>query len=676
MLRASVSLDETQRKNLARSIESALRRVGADRPQLSQKFFGAYASVAQELEPSSYVKLLTKGTKIASLDRVEAARMRIALLDSEGAASKGRARLASAQQLLVLIRRYTGEFSGATIEATGHVASIMHSEGYQEFSKIYYQQMEAALARQRTNTIQTGDLPQLARRAIEAVLETQIRNIGLEGPGHAWNSTFDVFREVVDTVDTSAFRDVGERAGVRSLAERDRLQSLQRAERQEKSLVRRYMELSRGGEDQDPYHFTAASAERTQVLAHLQEAAREFSYFEGAEKAQATQGTMLPTAPQGGPTMLELTKALGNASLWTVVSGETKSFAMLLRPNHHPFVYEIPISHQVALRSAHLLRAAIQLDTNGTSTAVFPMGEASHLAEALFGPIRSLIGAKDELVLIPTGPYRDVPFAVLPYIHQHATDTAGIKFLGTDGPAFVRLPSFVAVISEAARRFQVFGRDSVSVGDPSPEPGFNLQPTPFTSTIALRLPALLGVPKQNRRQTLLGPGATKSALSESLRDSDTRFLIIATHGLLPGEVPDLDEAALVLSPAPRGPDDGLLTVSDIEREHLHSALTILAACNSGTSQQTAQDISFTSIADAFLFAGSHNVLVADGQVSEQVAARMLEMFAQAQQAQRSTTSYARALRSALSNMRSSGDWSEPAYWGHFYIVGDWAQQEH
>jgi CHAT domain-containing protein len=34
------------------------------------------------------------------------------------------------------------------------------------------------------------------------------------------------------------------------------------------------------------------------------------------------------------------------------------------------------------------------------------------------------------------------------------------------------------------------------------------------------------------------------------------------------------------------------------------------------------------------------------------------------------------LRSAMLSMRSSDAWSHPAYWGNFYIVGDWTQTVH
>ena len=56
------------------------------------------------------------------------------------------------------------------------------------------------------------------------------------------------------------------------------------------------------------------------------------------------------------------------------------------------------------------------------------------------------------------------------------------------------------------------------------------------------------------------PGAMAGALLESCRQSIVAF---ATHGLIPGDFPNLDEPALALSASDGKAETGLLTLGDI-----------------------------------------------------------------------------------------------------------------
>ena len=58
---------------------------------------------------------------------------------------------------------------------------------------------------------------------------------------------------------------------------------------------------------------------------------------------------------------------------------------------------------------------------------------------------------------------------------------------------------------------------------------------------------------------------------------ESRILYFATHGLVSGDIPDLTEAALVLTPSAN--DNGLLKASDVAQLHLNASWVVLSACN-------------------------------------------------------------------------------------------------
>jgi CHAT domain-containing protein len=72
---------------------------------------------------------------------------------------------------------------------------------------------------------------------------------------------------------------------------------------------------------------------------------------------------------------------------------------------------------------------------------------------------------------------------------------------------------------------------------------------------------------------------------KSLDLSDTRIIAFATHGLIAGDFPALDEPALALTP-PRIPskqDDGLLRASEVSQLKLNADWVLLSACSTAAS---------------------------------------------------------------------------------------------
>lgn len=199
--------------------------------------------------------------------------------------------------------------------------------------------------------------------------------------------------------------------------------------------------------------------------------------------------------------------------------------------------------------------------------------------------------------------------------------------------------------------------------------------------------AALGKALSARSSTVLtGAQATEAALrSADLTAVDV--LALSTHGLVAGEIDGLDEPALVLTPALRGPDaapaadtlasdtlagdpfagDGLLTADEIMRLRLAGAWVVLSACNTAAGSG-ADGGGLAGLARAFLHAGAGNLLVSHWAVRDDAAARLsvatLDRYARG-------ADPAQALRRAMLGMAQGRDAAlrDPALWAPFVLVG-------
>jgi CHAT domain-containing protein len=173
----------------------------------------------------------------------------------------------------------------------------------------------------------------------------------------------------------------------------------------------------------------------------------------------------------------------------------------------------------------------------------------------------------------------------------------------------------------------------------------------------------MGASQQDKR---LGTAFTAASVQRTaLRD--VRVLHFATHGLLPGELSCLQEAAIVAS-APAGARDAsgaLLTAGTVLEMELDADTVVLSACNSGVGPGSGESLS--GLARAFFYAGARSLMVTHWYVNDAAATRIVAYtLRNRQQGQ----GMAEALRAAqLDLARNVPGASHPALWGAFGLVG-------
>lgn len=180
------------------------------------------------------------------------------------------------------------------------------------------------------------------------------------------------------------------------------------------------------------------------------------------------------------------------------------------------------------------------------------------------------------------------------------------------------------------------------------------------------------------RDVLLGADASK----EKLQTADLahrRIVAFATHGLLPGDFPGVEEPALALA-NPGGGQHGLLTLTDILGLKLDADWVVLSACNTAAGDGSGAD-AISGLGRGFFYAGTRALLVTHWPV-ETVSARLLVTGAFQRYAADQNLSRAEALRQSMLTLidgpgavdpatgKAAFSYAHPMFWAPYALVGD------
>jgi CHAT domain-containing protein len=167
----------------------------------------------------------------------------------------------------------------------------------------------------------------------------------------------------------------------------------------------------------------------------------------------------------------------------------------------------------------------------------------------------------------------------------------------------------------------------------------------------------------------------KTRLNTAGRLGQARVLAFATHSLLGGDLTDLTQPALVLTPpaTPSPDDDGLLSLEEILHLKLaQTRLVVLSGCNTAAADGIGEGLS--GLTRAFFFAGAPAVLVSHWSVEDRATqAFMAAVFHRA--ARTPPLSWAEVVRQGTLALlhQATGDtayFAHPFAWAPFVLVGD------
>jgi CHAT domain-containing protein len=164
--------------------------------------------------------------------------------------------------------------------------------------------------------------------------------------------------------------------------------------------------------------------------------------------------------------------------------------------------------------------------------------------------------------------------------------------------------------------------------------------------------------------------------------TDRRIIVFASHALIPGDLDGLIQPAIALcSPSVTGEDeDGLLTMGEVLKLKLNADWVVLSSCNSGGSDGRGAE-ALSGLGQAFFYAGAKALLATMWPVESTSAQRLTTGLFQYQKDDIKLTR-AQALRKSMLDMiDSSGlkdnatgkivaSYAHPLFWAPFILVGD------
>ena len=165
---------------------------------------------------------------------------------------------------------------------------------------------------------------------------------------------------------------------------------------------------------------------------------------------------------------------------------------------------------------------------------------------------------------------------------------------------------------------------------------------------------------------LVGRDATEAAVKTASAAGQLaryRYLHFATHGLL-GLADGLPPSLVLSLVGDQRGEDGFLTLGEVTGLRLNADLVVLSACQSGQGRlHNAEGVS--SLARAFLYAGSRGVLCSLWQVADQETSNlMVDVYG----GLKAGKSAADALRDAQIRMIAAGQ--PPLHWAPFILIGN------
>lgn len=197
--------------------------------------------------------------------------------------------------------------------------------------------------------------------------------------------------------------------------------------------------------------------------------------------------------------------------------------------------------------------------------------------------------------------------------------------------------------------------------------------SPADSAVSSPLP---GVVAECRRIATKWPKEMTSLLDKEAREAAVvrhlpthRIVHFATHGFVDEQSDNLF-GGLLLAPDANG--DDTLSYLDIVRTNLTGCeLAVLSACQTSVGPERPMEAS-TSLAQAFLAAGAHQVVASLWHVSDESTAELMSNFYDRigqDVSEGRRLRVAESLHAAKRHLRASSEWNSPAHWASFVFIG-------
>jgi CHAT domain-containing protein len=196
-----------------------------------------------------------------------------------------------------------------------------------------------------------------------------------------------------------------------------------------------------------------------------------------------------------------------------------------------------------------------------------------------------------------------------------------------------------------------------------------IPPLPETRDEVIELANILSA--NIKEDLVLGADATRASVikhNASGKLAKKQVVVFATHGLLAGDLPYLNQPALAMAATPNPGESPLLTLEDVLALKLNADWVVLSACNTAGADGRAEE-ALSGLARGFFYAGGRSLLVTHWSV-ESESAMMLTTHTFAAYKKNPQMRRAEALRQAMLETMKDARYTHPAYWAPYALVGE------
>ena len=332
---------------------------------------------------------------------------------------------------------------------------------------------------------------------------------------------------------------------------------------------------------------------------------------------------------------------------------------------------------------------------NMVADTQFPVDAAHRLYTDLFSGLTECLYGRKKALWIPSNDIRNIPISAL--ITHRDKHLEGTCLLGlgrlpwlSKKVAFAVSPTVISLTTNT-NPFGLYTRELpfLGMGDPaldeSSKTSLSNQLTTrgLLNTGGVDVSLLSELPNTRNElrniatlitgdaKLIFGNEASELNLRKML-DKGAEAISFATHGVIAGELENLSESALVLTPKSKNnsDDDGLLTASEIADLSISTNFVSLSACNTAIYDTTFFQEETQGLTNGFLLAGAQTVLASRWPVETNAAQRLNERIFSFPKFK--DGEYALAVQSAQMSMLSNDQdipRQHPRFWSSFVLYG-------
>ncbi len=658
---------------------------------------------------------------LAGMDRWPEAMARFAEIDRETARLKTRSPLSNQPHMRGFVLLNSGRPQDALRVLQGtlnwHVANFGEHHYFTAFTRglhaaALYRSGETQAARQAfEQAVQnmtapealTGDFAEsvYARKVKKFILQTYIDLLAQTAGSNAADAA-QVFR-LADHLNASSVQQALSDAAVRSAVNVPGLSEVIRQEQEAKNemaALQAYM-TGQGSEGE--------ARRNPQVLEQMRERLRALEGMRKEYKARIQKSfpEYFQLIQPRAPSHTEIAQQLRADELFvSVLPMADSSYVWAIDAKGQVHFHRWALGEQAAHQLVDRVRQTLDVAGLGARAPAFDAAGAHAIYQGLLQPFEGLLAGKKHLIVATSGVLAKLPLAVLvrrpPAAgapHDWLIREVAVSHVPT-ASGWLALKRFGKVPAQSQPLiawgdplFDVRGQPQASAGpgasvvrsallshassaariEQDDQEAFlnysKIPPLPETRDEVIELARILSANPQ--QDLILGAAATRASVlrhSASGNLARKQVVVFATHGLLAGDLPRLNQPALAMAATANPAESPLLTLEDVLGLKLNADWVVLSACNTAGADGRAEE-ALSGLARGFFFAGSRSLLVTHWAVESESAMRLTTHTFEAYK-KHPDMPRAEALRQAMLQTMAMPRFAHPAYWAPYALVGE------